>query len=190
MCSRLTTTATASGGCNINAISVIITVFKVGGIKDKFSVTQTEFSLIFLCATGNRKIYSSFVGSKTNLLLFVFRHRNIARVGNLKRAYFFCIYNLDRKVVSPMPIIAITNSDDDRYISNISDGILSFDFITVDDFKIIAVGGKSKGITISIWIGSTESTNQKAGILVIGKNDLTIDNGGTVDLDIGRGLIV
>jgi hypothetical protein len=39
------------------------------------------------------------------------------------------------------------------------------------------VGGKSKGITISIWIGSTESTNQKAGILVIGKNDLTIDNG-------------
>jgi hypothetical protein len=70
--------------------------------------------------------------SKTNLLLFVFRHRNIARVGNLKRAYFFCIYNLDRKVVSPMPIIAVTNSDDDRYISNISDGILSFDFITVE----------------------------------------------------------
>jgi hypothetical protein len=33
------------------------------------------------------------------------------------------------------------------------------------NFKISAGGGKSKGISssISIWIGSTESTNKKAG---------------------------
>jgi hypothetical protein len=38
----------------------------------------------------------------------------------------------------------------------------------VDNFKISAGGGKSKGISssISIWIGSTESTNKKAGILI------------------------
>jgi hypothetical protein len=68
-----------------------------------------------------------------------------------------------------------------------------FELITVDDFKIRAVvNGKSKGISssISIWIGSTESTNKKVVTLVIGKSDLTIDNAGTVDPDIGRSFIV
>jgi hypothetical protein len=53
------------------------------------------------------------------------------------------------------------------------------DTLAVDDFKIRAVvDGKSKGISssISIWIGSTESTNNKVVTLVIGKSDPTIDN--------------
>jgi hypothetical protein len=35
-----------------------------------------------------------------------------------------------------------------------------------------------------------QKMNQKVGTLVIGKNDLIIDKGGIVDLDIGRGFIV
>jgi hypothetical protein len=48
---------------------------------------------------------------------------------------------------------------------------------------------KSQGSS-SIYIGSTESANQKVGTLVIGKNDLAIDKDGIVDLDIGRSFIV
>jgi hypothetical protein len=54
------------------------------------------------------------------------------------------------------------------------------------------LGGKSKGISssISIWIGSTESTNKKAGILVIGNSNKTIGVGVGADLNIGRSFIV
>ncbi|VVM23496.1 hypothetical protein BSPWISOXPB_2550 [uncultured Gammaproteobacteria bacterium] len=87
----------------------------------------------------------------------------------------------------------ITSSNGEVYITNSSNVPLGFEFITVDDFKISAVGGKSKGISssISIWIGSTESTNHKSDTLVIVKSNKTIDiGGGIVDLDIGRSFIV
>jgi hypothetical protein len=40
----------------------------------------------------------------------------------------------------------ITSSNGEVYITNSSNVPLGFEFITVDDFKISAVGGKSKGM--------------------------------------------
>ncbi|SSC07929.1 hypothetical protein BTURTLESOX_1644 [bacterium endosymbiont of Bathymodiolus sp. 5 South] len=172
-------------------IVIITAVFKVGGFKGKCSATQSEFILI--CVVDNRKTYPlSFVGLKRNHLFCFFRHRNIGR-GNHKRDYFFCIYNFDSKVFISTLIDMITSSNGEVYITNSSNVPLGFEFITVDDFKISAVGGKSKGISssISIWIGSTESTNHKSDTLVIVKSNKTIDiGGGIVDLDIGRSFIV
>jgi hypothetical protein len=47
------------------------------------------------------------------------------------------------------------------------------------DFKISAVGGKSEGVIISIYISSTEGANQGADGRIYGKNSIA-------NLDIGR----
>jgi hypothetical protein len=60
----------------------------------------------------------------------------------------------------------------------------------IDDFKISAGGDKSELIISSIYIGSTESANQKVCTLVIGKRNITINKDGIVDLDIGRSFIL
>jgi hypothetical protein len=85
---------------------------------------------------------------------------------------------------------AVASGDGDMYSVNSCDGTLGSEFVIIDDFKISAGGGESHGSSSSIYIGSTESANQKVGTLVIGKNDLIIDKGGIVDLDIGRSFIV
>jgi hypothetical protein len=72
--------------------------------------------------------------------------------------------------------ITVTVTDlDDEAPTNIQINDADTDINGFVTFKISTVGGKSKGISssISIWIGSTESTNHKSDTLVIGKNQST-----------------
>jgi hypothetical protein len=63
--------------------------------------------------------------------------------------------------------------------------MLGFEFVAIDDFKISAVGGKSEGVIISIYINSTEGANQGVGERTYDKISINIS-----DLDIGRCFIV
>ncbi|VVM25553.1 hypothetical protein BSPWISOXPB_9237 [uncultured Gammaproteobacteria bacterium] len=85
---------------------------------------------------------------------------------------------------------AVASGDGNMLKSSSCEGMLGSEFVIIDDFKISAGGGKSELIISSIYIGSSESANQKVCTLVIGKRNITINKDGIVDLDIGRSFIV
>jgi hypothetical protein len=94
------------------------------------------------------------------------------------------ITNTDVSVVenssTDIPLLTIAHGSTDKSIQyGISGRDIDFfnlkGFVIIDDFKRSAGSGESQGSSSSIYIGSTESANQKVGTLVIAKNDITID---------------